>query len=126
VFVRRAKDPDDRWRVIIEPFLERIERAIAPLFESVGNAMAELCARYSTREVAAIRDFLGRFIQSAYEETPKLWEGTEDPAPARGSKPTALSDSEPGPGESTATEDGFGPSPRLQVSDPPKSPPLPP
>src|SRR5271157_5057901 len=32
-FVRRIKDPDDRRRVVIEPFADRIEKEIAPLFK---------------------------------------------------------------------------------------------
>ena len=63
-FVRRAKDPGDRRRVVIEPFPERIEREIAPLFESIGRAMADLCAQYSTRELAVIRDFIARVHQA--------------------------------------------------------------
>src|SRR5688500_16476342 len=40
---RRAADPADRRRVIIEPNLRRLERRVAPLFESMGRASAELC-----------------------------------------------------------------------------------
>ena len=87
-FVRRAKDPGDRRRVIIEPFPERIEREVVPLFESIGRAMAELCARYNTRELAVIRDFLTRFHQVVFEETRKLREGGEHAKPAKGSRPT--------------------------------------
>ena len=73
--VRRAKDPDDRRRVIIEPFPERIGRQIGPLFESIGRAMANLSAQHSTQELAVIRDFIARFNQVTYEETGKLREG---------------------------------------------------
>jgi DNA-binding MarR family transcriptional regulator len=74
-FVRRAKDPGDRRRVIIEPFPHRIEREIGPLFASMARAMAELCAHYSTRELAVIRDFTARARQGASEEIRKLREG---------------------------------------------------
>jgi len=74
-FVRRAKDPSDRRRVIIEPFREQIERQIAPLFGSIGRAIADLCARYNNRELAAIRDFIAGFSQLTYDETRKLREG---------------------------------------------------
>lgn len=71
-FVRRGKDPADRRRVIIEPFPERIEREIAPLFASVGQGMADQCARYNNRELAVIRDFVAGFQQRAFEEAGKL------------------------------------------------------
>src|SRR5262249_21091677 len=50
-FVRRAKDPGDRRRVIIEPLRKRMARVIGPLFESMARASAELCARYTTEEL---------------------------------------------------------------------------
>ena len=87
-FVRRAKDPGDRRRVIIEPFPERIKKEIVPLFESIGRAMADLCARYSTRELAVIHDFLARFHQIVFEETRKLREEGGHAEPAKGSRPT--------------------------------------
>jgi DNA-binding MarR family transcriptional regulator len=71
-FVRRAKDPGDRRRVIIEPIPRRIERRIGPLFESMAQATAALCARYSLEELAVIRDFAARAHQMAQEETRKL------------------------------------------------------
>jgi DNA-binding MarR family transcriptional regulator len=77
-FVRRAKDPGDRRRVIIEPLPERIEREIGPLFESMARAMAELCGQYSTQELAVIRDFTARSHQQAYEEIRKVREGEKD------------------------------------------------
>jgi DNA-binding MarR family transcriptional regulator len=83
-FARRVKDPNDRRRVIVEPFPDRIEREVAPLFESMARAMAELCAQYSTKQLAAIRDFIPRACRIAYEEIRKLREGS---APAgRGGK----------------------------------------
>src|SRR5262249_28439575 len=74
-FVRRAKDPSDRRRGIIEPFPQRIEREIGPLFESMARPMADLCAHYSTQELAVIRDFTARAHRGAYEEIRKLREG---------------------------------------------------
>jgi DNA-binding MarR family transcriptional regulator len=73
--VRRAKDPADRRRVIIEPLLKRLERQVAPLFGSIAQASAELCSRYSTRELAVILDFTTRACRMALEETTKLREG---------------------------------------------------
>ena len=79
-FVRRAKDPNDRRRVVVEPLPERMERVMAPLFESVSQTMANLCATYSTQELAVIRDFIARFRQSAWDETKKLREEAAEPA----------------------------------------------
>ena len=59
-FVRRAKDPGDRRRVIIEPDRKRMGRVIGPLFESMARAAAELCTHYTTEELAVIRDFTVR------------------------------------------------------------------
>ena len=73
-FARRTKDPKDRRRVIIEPILKQIERAIGPLFESMAQSATELCASYSTEELTVIRDFTVRSRQMAIEETRKLRE----------------------------------------------------
>ncbi len=85
-FVRRAEDPRDRRRVIVEPIVERMQQVIGPLFESMGRAAAELCARYSTRELAVIRDFTIRASQMALEETRKLREEGAKAGRARASK----------------------------------------
>ena len=85
-FVRRAKDPDDRRRVVIDPFRERIEREIAPLFKSLAPAMADLCAQYGTRELAVIRDFIAGVQQVAYEQIRKLRDEGGDAKPAKGTR----------------------------------------
>jgi DNA-binding MarR family transcriptional regulator len=74
-FVRRARDPKDRRRVIVEPFPERIEREIGPLFASLAGRVAELCAGYTVEELGLILDFTRRSSQVSYEETRKLREG---------------------------------------------------
>jgi DNA-binding MarR family transcriptional regulator len=73
-FVQRARDPGDRRRVIIEPLPERIERDIGPLFASLAPAMAELSARYGTRELAVIRDFIAGVHQRVDEQARQLRE----------------------------------------------------
>jgi DNA-binding MarR family transcriptional regulator len=88
-FVRRAEDPNDRRRVIIEPLPERIERHISPLFQSIGRAIGNMCARYSTRELAAIRNFIAGFSQLAYEEAGKIRKGGARMNLDKGSRPTA-------------------------------------
>jgi len=78
---RRAADPADRRRVIIEPNLRRLERQVAPLFDSMARASAELCARYSTKELSVILDFTTRAAQMALEETARLREGAAGKPP---------------------------------------------
>jgi DNA-binding MarR family transcriptional regulator len=75
-FARRARDHGDRRRVILEPNVKVMERVIGPLFESMATAAGELCGRYSTAELAVIRDFTVRAREMAAEETRKL---REDP-----------------------------------------------
>jgi hypothetical protein len=60
-FVRRAKDAADPG-VIIEPISEQIGHKIA-LFESIAQAMAELCGEYTMERPAS--DFPGRNAQNS-------------------------------------------------------------
>jgi DNA-binding MarR family transcriptional regulator len=88
-FVRRAADPDDRRRVIIEPLPRRMEQVIAPLFASMAQATAELCARYTTPELQVVRDFAARAHQMAYAQARQLREAARVPGkghPARKTK----------------------------------------
>lgn len=71
-FVRRAKDPHDRRRVIIEPIRERLEQEVGPYFESIGCAMDDLCGDYSDRDLAAVRDFIARFRHIVDDQTRNL------------------------------------------------------
>jgi|SRR5579883_240837 len=86
-FVRRVEDPDDRRRVVIEPFPERIEREIAPLFRSLAPAMAELCGGYSAHDLAVIREFIASVQVVVFEQIRKLRETDGDSKPAKGSRP---------------------------------------
>src|SRR5262245_5202965 len=71
-FARRVRDASDRRRVIIEPLVEELERMVSPLFESMARSARALCERYTTEELAVIRDFTVRCRQMADEETRKL------------------------------------------------------
>ena len=82
-FVRRAEDPKDRRKVLIEPIPKRIERELKPLFDSIGRALADQCAQYSTRELAVIHDFIGRFHKTVYQESLKLRERPANTKPAK-------------------------------------------
>lgn len=70
--VRRAEDPRDRRRVLVEPVAEKLGEALGPLFASLGRSAAELCARYSVAELAVVRDFIVRAREMMEEETRKL------------------------------------------------------
>jgi DNA-binding MarR family transcriptional regulator len=76
-FVRRVRDAGDRRRVIVEPDLKQIERKIGPLFESMGNATAQMFSGYRLRELVLLRDFTRRSLQLAEQETHRLRESTE-------------------------------------------------
>jgi len=71
-FARRARDSNDRRRVIIEPDSKRIERRIVPLFDSMARAAARLCDRYTAQELTVILDFAVRSRAMAEEETRNL------------------------------------------------------
>jgi DNA-binding MarR family transcriptional regulator len=73
-FAQRKKDPNDRRRVVVDPIVSRIEKAIGPLFESMSRSAAELCADYSTEELSVIREFCERARRMANDETRKLRE----------------------------------------------------
>lgn len=70
-FVRRARDPADRRRVLVEPVLDRVA-ASRELFASTRKSMARLFDRYSSSDLAVIADFLERNAERLREETRKL------------------------------------------------------
>ncbi|HEV8364435.1 MAG TPA: MarR family transcriptional regulator [Gemmatimonadaceae bacterium] len=70
-FVRRAHDPADRRRVLVEPVLDRVA-ASRELFASARKSLTQLFDSYSTRDLAVIADFLGRNAERLREETRKL------------------------------------------------------
>jgi DNA-binding MarR family transcriptional regulator len=82
-FARRAKDPHDRRRVIIELIPRQLEKRIAPLFQSMAETIAELCAQFSLQELGVIRDFAARARALADEETRKLRAASAAGADAR-------------------------------------------
>jgi DNA-binding MarR family transcriptional regulator len=77
-YVARERDPHDRRRVIVRPLPEG-ERRAAPLFEPMGQAWAELYARYSAQELAVILDFAGRATQMTLAQTTRLRGVVETP-----------------------------------------------
>jgi DNA-binding MarR family transcriptional regulator len=75
--VRRARDPHDRRRVVLELVHnpER-ERALAQLYEPLGREITNLVAQYNAAERATILDFLSRAITVLEAETRHLRQST--------------------------------------------------
>lgn len=70
-YVRRARDPRDRRKVIVQPLLERAAEA-APIFQPMSEAMNALFARYTDEELALILDFSTRASSIALEHITRL------------------------------------------------------
>jgi DNA-binding MarR family transcriptional regulator len=73
-FVRRAKDPNDRRIVYVEPVPERLQ-PLADVFAPLAEAMTELYARYSTDELRLILDYLERSTHVLVRQTERLKRG---------------------------------------------------
>ncbi|MFE3140622.1 MarR family transcriptional regulator [Streptomyces scopuliridis] len=69
--VRRDKDPKDRRRVLVTP-LANVEARIFPLFESLGESLAELCSRYTDEELRTVLGFMRTAAPITFEEAVKL------------------------------------------------------
>jgi DNA-binding MarR family transcriptional regulator len=95
-YVQREKDPTDRRRVIVRPVSKRIERDIAPLYASIGEAWERAIEGYSTQELAVILDMLTRSVVLLQEQTAALRFGaTESAVPADKPRAAAISAAEP-------------------------------
>jgi DNA-binding MarR family transcriptional regulator len=62
-FVRREHDPEDRRRIIVRPFPERIHRDLEPVWESLARAFDECCSDYTLEELALLIGFTLRTQQ---------------------------------------------------------------
>jgi DNA-binding MarR family transcriptional regulator len=71
-FVRRARDPEDRRKVIVEPILETLHELIGPIFVEMGKSMVELYASYGESERQLLLDYQQRMTDLLREETLKL------------------------------------------------------
>ncbi|HEY0733340.1 MAG TPA: MarR family transcriptional regulator [Herpetosiphonaceae bacterium] len=74
--VRRAPDPRDRRRVVLE-LLNNPDReqAILALYQPMGQAMIELASGYSAAERALLLDFITRATEILETETLRLRQG---------------------------------------------------
>jgi DNA-binding MarR family transcriptional regulator len=69
--VRRARDPQDRRRVIVEPIRERIAQG-ATVFGPIRQAFEDLLVNYSDAQLETILDFMRRTSQRTREMTAAL------------------------------------------------------
>jgi DNA-binding MarR family transcriptional regulator len=70
-FVRRARDENDRRRVVVAPSADRASAA-RDLFASTRRSLSKLFDRYTDRELAVIADFLERNAERLRIETEKI------------------------------------------------------
>src|ERR687891_2283075 len=72
-YVRRANDPKDRRRTIIEPIRnKKLERKIEIIFMPLHERMHKLLSSYSDSELAFLLDVLTKSIGLTREESKKL------------------------------------------------------
>ncbi|MDQ4065966.1 MAG: MarR family transcriptional regulator [Thermoproteota archaeon] len=72
-YVRRANDPKDRRRTIIEPVRnKKWERKIKAIFIPFHQRMHKLLSSYSDSELAFLLDVLTKSIELTHEESKKL------------------------------------------------------
>jgi DNA-binding MarR family transcriptional regulator len=70
-FVKRERDAKDRRRVVVAPTLQ-LEKAIAPLFESLNRRMLARFARYTLAEARLLREFLAAGARDMFDESARL------------------------------------------------------
>lgn len=70
-FVRRAADPTDGRRVLVEAVADRLTKGRS-VFASAQRSLARLYERYSDRELAVIADFLRQNGERLRAETSHL------------------------------------------------------
>jgi DNA-binding MarR family transcriptional regulator len=70
--VRRRRDSEDRRRIVVV-LTPKLQKTIAPLFESLNRRMlARFLRGYGDDQIAIIRDFLTSGAREMREEAPKL------------------------------------------------------
>ena len=72
-YVRRANDPKDRRRIIVEPTgNKKLEKKIEGIFMPLHERMHKLLSSYSDSELAFLFDAMTEFLKLTYEESEKL------------------------------------------------------
>ena len=79
-FVRRATDPVDRRRVIVEPILERV-REVEIQYAALRAATRTAIERYSEHDLGLINDYLDRALEAGRAETARLTGAPTTPGP---------------------------------------------
>ena len=80
----RRPNPDDRRSLLVRPLnVDAAMQMMIPIFASLSEAMAELSARYTPEQLAAIHAYLAETIAVLKSQTEKL----ERETPRRGSLP---------------------------------------
>lgn len=75
-YVRRAPDPADRRRVVVELIPEKMA-ALEATMAGLGDKGATVIGSYSDAELAVIKDFLGRMADATRDEANALRESPE-------------------------------------------------
>ena len=83
-FVRRAADPADRRRVIVEPILERV-RDVEAQYATLRAATRAALEQYTDRDLGLLRDFLERSLEIGRAETARAGEASAGSASAASS-----------------------------------------
>jgi DNA-binding MarR family transcriptional regulator len=72
-YVRRANDPKDRRRTIVEPVRNnKLERKLEAIFTPFHEKMYDLLSSYSDSELAFLLDVMTKSIELTREESRKL------------------------------------------------------
>jgi DNA-binding MarR family transcriptional regulator len=72
-YARRANDPKDRRRTIVEPIRNnRLERKLETIFTPFHEKMHKLLSSYSDSELAFVLDVMTKTIELTHEESKKL------------------------------------------------------
>lgn len=67
-YARRARDPHDRRRVIVEPVPETAARTLGPLFQRFLDHYRPLLDTYSDEDLRKLREFLSASVTYLQEE----------------------------------------------------------
>jgi DNA-binding MarR family transcriptional regulator len=71
-YVYRDRDAHDRRKVIIKLNANKVSSELAPLFQSFGEVMGKLFAKYDDEQLALLEDFMRSCIDIFRQETLKL------------------------------------------------------
>lgn len=72
-YVRRANDPKDRRRTIVEPTRnKKLERSLETIFAPLSDRMHKLMSSYSDNELAFLFDVLTKSLEQSHDELIRL------------------------------------------------------